>query len=235
MEAIKVLLVEDEVEIRQFTKIILKRNNFEVSECDNGEEAVKLVKSYNPNIVLLDVMLPGIDGFETCRRIREISEEIVVIMLTARREDMDRIMGFEFGADDYIVKPFNPMELLARIKAIMKRVQKTNKKSSIIKFGSLKLDLDSLSFYKNDIVIDLTQRELKLLQTLFENENKALSRDELLDLAWGRDFYGDFKTVDVHIRRLREKIEDNPSNPKYIQTIWGVGYCFRGDKNEKEY
>lgn len=234
MEHTKILIIEDEDEIRQFIKIILKRNNYDVEECTKGQVGINLIKVYNPDIVLLDIMLPDIDGFETCKRIREISEEIVVIMLTAKKEDMDRIMGFEVGADDYVVKPFNPMELLARIRAIMKRVQRTNNDSNIIKVGSLKLDLSSLSFYKNNKSIELTQREFKLMQVFLQNEGKALSRDELLNLAWGIDFYGDFKTVDVHVRRLREKIEENPSEPKYIQTIWGVGYCFRGEKDEKE-
>ncbi|MCY6355922.1 response regulator transcription factor [Clostridium sp. ZS2-4] len=224
----KILVVEDEEAIRSFIKINLIRNKFEVLEADSGEKALDIVKETELDLIILDIMLPGIDGFQVCRRIREINEEIAIVMLTAKTQDMDKIMGFEFGADDYVVKPFNPLELVARIKAIFKRICKNKEEIKEIEKGIFKLDLDRKIFYKDNKPIELTYREFNVMKIFMEKENKALSRDELLNLAWGEDFFGDVKTVDVHIRRIREKIEKNPSKPQFIRTIWGYGYSFKG-------
>lgn len=173
-------------------------------------------------------MLPGMDGFEVCRRLRAESPGTAVIMLTARGQDMDKVMGLELGADDYVVKPFNPLELVARIRAVLRRMQTTPPESSqIICRGPFRLDGKAQRIYKNDQELDLTPREFCLMKIFLANGNRALSRDRLLNLAWGEDFVGDPKTVDVHIRRLREKIEDNPSKPAYIETVWGIGYRWR--------
>ncbi|MCY6960643.1 response regulator transcription factor [Clostridium brassicae] len=224
----RILIVEDEESIRSFVKINLLRNKCNVLEADRGEVALDIIKKNQLDLIILDIMLPGIDGFEVCRLIREMNEDISIIMLTAKTQDMDKIMGFEFGADDYLVKPFNPLELIARIKAIFKRVDKNEKKSHVIEKGIFKLDSDTKTFYKNNEPIELTYREFSVMNVFMKNENRVLTRDELLNLAWGEDFFCDIKTVDVHVRRIREKIEDVPSKPKYIKTVWGYGYTFKG-------
>lgn len=224
----KVLVVEDESSIRKFITINLNRNGFEVLEAENGEIALEMLKNCAAEIVILDVMLPGIDGFEVCQRIREINSDIVIIMLTARGQDMDKIMGLELGADDYMVKPFNPLELIARIRTVLRRSGKNNGESAgIIDFKTLQIDLKSQKFFKNSVEIELTPREFSIITTFMKNPGKAFSRDELLDSVWGKNYFGDIKTVDVHIRRLREKIEDDPSEPQYIKTIWGYGYIWQ--------
>ncbi|ASW44109.1 response regulator transcription factor [Clostridium isatidis] len=221
----KILLIEDEESIRGFLKINLKRNNFEVIEAVNGEEGLNLVRKEKPDIVILDIMLPGIDGFRVCRIIREENRDIGIIMLTAKGQDMDKIMGLEYGADDYIVKPFNPLEVVLRIKAILRRLKEDN--SAVIKIDKYKLDPYSKKFYKDGKEIYLTPKEYLIVKTFMENPNRAFSRDELLDSAWGKDYFGDSKIIDVNIRRIRAKIEDNPSEPKYIETIWGMGYRWK--------
>lgn len=222
---IKSLIVEDELSIRKFIAINLSRNEFEVEEAESGEEALEKFKTFNPQVVVLDVMLPGIDGFEVCQRIREQSKDVIIIMLTAKGQDMDKIMGLEIGADDYMVKPFNPLELMARIRAIVRRTSSSkDKNNSTIKYSDLLIDLKSQRFFKNSIQLDLTPTEFALIKLFLENPGKAFTRDEILNNIWGEDYFGDTKTVDVHIRRLREKIEDIPSVPRYIETVWGVGY-----------
>jgi DNA-binding response OmpR family regulator len=223
----KVLVVEDESHIRGFITVNLSISNFDVIEASSGEEALKLCKSEKPDLVVLDIMLPGIDGYEVCKRIREDYPDIFIIMLTAKGEDMDKIIGLDLGADDYMVKPFNPMELVSRIRAIFRRTRKIDKNSyssSIIINGELKLDKGSYKLYKGEAEIILTHREFSLIKIFMENPEKAFSREEILNFAWGEDFIGEYKTVDVHIRRLREKLEDNPSKPNYIETVWGYGY-----------
>ena len=221
-----ILIVEDEKNIRSFLMINLKRNGYKVCETECGEEAVKIVQENNIDMVLLDLMLPGIDGYETSRRIRQLNQDIGIIMLTAKGQDMDKIMGLEYGADDYIVKPFNPMELILRIKAILRRIG-SNSKDNMIKRGRFLIDTYSKIIKKDDEELELTPTEYLLMKLFLENPMKAFERDQLLDLIWGKDYFGDRKIIDVNIRRLRAKIEDNPSEPKYIETVWGVGYRWK--------
>ncbi|AVP55296.1 DNA-binding response regulator [Clostridium tetani] len=224
----KILLVEDEKSIRGFLKINLKRSGLEVVEAETGEEGIRKAKIEKPSIALLDVMLPGIDGFQVCKELRQEFPSMGIIMLTARTQDMDKIMGLEFGADDYVVKPFNPSELILRIKALLRRINSTDStKENILVSSIFKINTYSQKIYKNEKEIDVTPKEYMILKIFLENEEKAFSRDELLDLVWGYDFVGDPKIVDVNIRRLRAKIEDEPSNPKYIETVWGKGYRWR--------
>ena len=224
----KILIIEDEESIRGFLKINLKRNGYEVIEADNGELGVKLALKEKPAIIILDVMLPGIDGFKVCKIIRNEDEKVGIIMLTAKSQDLDKIMGLEYGADDYIIKPFNPMELLLRIKALLRRISYYEEKKGIIQ-GKFKLDIYAKRIFKNNKEIDLTPKEYSIIKLFIENPNKAFSRDELMDLVWGEDYIGDPKIVDVNIRRLRSKIECSSLNEKFIETIWGFGYRWRDD------
>ena len=224
----KILIIEDEESIRGFLKINLKRNGYEVIEADNGELGVKLALKEKPAIIILDVMLPGIDGFKVCKIIRNEDEKVGIIMLTAKSQDLDKIMGLELGADDYIIKPFNPMELLLRIKALLRRISDYEEKKGIIQ-GKFKLDIYAKRIFKNNKEIDLTPKEYSIIKLFIENPNKAFSRDELMDLVWGEDYIGDPKIVDVNIRRLRSKIECSSLNEKFIETIWGFGYRWRDD------
>lgn len=224
----KILIIEDEESIRGFLKINLKRNEYEVIEADNGELGVKLALKEKPAIIILDVMLPGIDGFKVCKIIRNEDEKVGIIMLTAKSQDLDKIMGLEYGADDYIIKPFNPMELLLRIKALLRRISDYEEKKGIIQ-GKFKLDIYAKRIFKNNKEIDLTPKEYSIIKLFIENPNKAFSRDELMDLVWGEDYIGDPKIVDVNIRRLRSKIECSSLNEKFIETIWGFGYRWRDD------
>ena len=228
----KILIIEDEDSIRGFLKINLNRNGFEVLEPDNGEEGINILELQNPVLVILDVMLPGMNGFEVCKKIREKKDKIGIIMLTAKGQDMDKIMGLEYGADDYMVKPFNPMELLLRIKAILRRIG-GNKENNIIRNGIFTIDSYGKKVFKGGKEIDLTPKEYSLIKLFIENPNKAFSRDELLDLVWGKDYFADSKIIDVNIRRLRSKIEDSSSKEGYIETIWGLGYRWRGEVCEK--
>ena len=224
----KILIIEDEESIRGFLKINLKRNGYEVIEADNGELGVKLALKEKPAIIILDVMLPGIDGFKVCKIIRNEDEKVGIIMLTAKSQDLDKIMGLEYGADDYIIKPFNPMELLLRIKALLRRISDYEEKKGIIQ-GKFKLDIYAKRIFKNNKEIDLTPKEYSIIKLFIENPNKAFSRDELMDLVWGEDYIGDPKIVDVNIRRLRSKIECSSLNEKFIETIWGFGYRWRDE------
>lgn len=224
----KVLIVEDETSIRGFIKINFKRNNFIVIEAGSGEEGIEKASIEQPDIVVLDVMLPGIDGFKTCEILRKKFPDIGIIILTARTQDMDKIMGLEFGADDYMVKPFNPLELIARVNAILRRMDSQSKNNDNILISDIfKVDNSARKVYKRDDELDLTPKEYSLMKIFIENSGKALSRAELLDQVWGYSYLGDTKIVDVNIRRLREKIEDDSSNPKYIETVWGIGYRWR--------
>ncbi len=226
----RILLLEDDDSIRNFTKINLTRNEMEVIEASSGEMALELFEGGgNIDIAILDVMLPGIDGFEVCRSIREKNKEIGIIMLTAKTQDIDKVMGLEFGADDYITKPFSPMELIARVNSLMRRVRLKDDvtEGNTIESGVFKIDLIARKFYKNDQIIELTPTEFLLIKVFVTNPNKALSRDDLLDDVWGENYIGDLKIVDVNIRRLRQKIEDTPSEPDTIETIWGLGYRWK--------
>ena len=194
----KILIIEDEDSIRGFLKINLNRNGFEVLETDNGEEGLNILELQNPVLVILDVMLPGMNGFEVCKKIREKKDKIGIIMLTAKGQDMDKIMGLEYGADDYMVKPFNPMELLLRIKAILRRIG-GNKENNIIRNGIFTIDSYGKKVFKGGKEIDLTPKEYSLIKLFIENPNKAFSRDELLDLVWGKDYFADSKIIDENI------------------------------------
>ncbi|MDY6013238.1 response regulator transcription factor [Clostridium sp.] len=225
----KILLVEDEVSIRGFLKINLLRNDFEVIEAGNGEDGIKKAIEENPDIAILDVMLPGIDGFQVCDKLREKYPDMGIIMLTAKGQDMDKVMGLEYGADDYIVKPFNPLEVVLRVKAILRRLEKnTDVKSNEIVNGPFVINLYSQKITKDGVEIELTPKEYLIMKTFIENPNKAFSRDELLNSIWGCNYFGDPKIIDVNIRRLRAKIEENSSEPKFIETVWGIGYRWRG-------
>ena len=228
----KILIVEDEESIRGFLKINLKRNGYEVIEVDNGEDGIKIAINEKPAIVILDVMLPVIDGFNVCKRIREEEKNIGIIMLTAKSQDIDKITGLEYGADDYIVKPFNPMELLLRIKAILRRIGDEEEKRTIEQ-GRFKIDTYAKKVFKSDKEIDLTPKEYSIIKLFLENPEKAFSRDELMDLIWGENYIADPKIVDVNIRRLRSKIESSSSKQGYIETIWGFGYRWRGEEVEE--
>ncbi|HOQ38348.1 MAG TPA: response regulator transcription factor [Acetivibrio sp.] len=222
----KVLTVEDDNSIRGFLVTILKKNDFIVSEAVTGKEALRKVELEKPEVILLDIMLPDIDGFEVCKKVSQLHPEISIIMLTARGADMDKINGLELGADDYIIKPFNPMEVIARIRAIIRRTNKTDS-SNAIEIDPFKIDFNTQKVYKNGHDLELTPTEFCLMKVFANNINKSLTRDDILNWVWGENYIGDTKTVDVHIRRLRGKIEDDPSNPKYIETVWGHGYMWR--------
>ncbi len=223
----RVLLVEDEESIRKFTKINLEREGFEVLEAETGEKGVELAREHGPDLVILDIMLPGIDGYEVCRILREELPKIGIIMLTAKQQDVDKIMGLESGTDDYMVKPFNPTELVLRIKSLIRRLDIAVKNEDELVDGPFVLDRYSRSFYKNGAEIELTPTELSIISLFMANPGKAFSRNEILDLTWGSDYVGDTKIVDVNIRRIRTKIEDNSSQPIYLETVWGIGYRWK--------
>lgn len=223
-----VLIVEDDDNIRRFVAINLDRAGFKVTEASLGEMALKSLAISRPDVVVLDIMLPDMDGFDFCKKLRDIDPDIVIVFLTALAQDLDKIRGLELGADDYIVKPFNPLELVARIRTILRRTQKVAEpQRKTLQSGSIRLDLDANKLFKHDCIIEVTPKEYQMVKTFLENPDKALSRNELLNLIWGEDFVGDTKTVDVHVRKLREKIEDDGSKPKLIETVWGLGYRWR--------
>jgi DNA-binding response OmpR family regulator len=224
----KVLVVEDEEPIRRFITLNLSAAGYEVGEADTGENALAMLGSFRPDVIVLDLMLPGIGGLEVCRQVREMMPETFVIMLTAKGQDSDKILGLELGADDYMVKPFNPIELTARIKAMLRRSTHFQECNNILVCDDFILDLAANKFLKNQVEIELTPTEFALLKLFMENQDKALERNEILNEVWGENYYGDSKTLDVHIRRLREKLEDNPSAPEYIKTVWGRGYRWQG-------
>ncbi|WP_175412910.1 response regulator transcription factor [Clostridium sp. AWRP] len=224
----KVLIVEDEASIRGFLKINFKRNKFIVIEASTGERALEKARSENPIVTILDVMLPGMDGFKTCEILRREFPKMGIIMLTARSQDTDKIMGFGFGADDYVIKPFNPQELIARVNALLRRIGiQSDSKNEVLVSGEFKIDEGAMKVYRSEQELELTPKEYMLMKIFIENQGKALNRNELLNLVWGYSYPGDAKIVDVNIRRLREKIEENSSKPKYIETVWGVGYRWR--------
>lgn len=226
----KILVVDDEKLIVKGIRFSLEQDGMEVDCAYDGEEAFQKAKEQNYDLILLDVMLPKYTGFEVCQMIREFSD-VPVIMLTAKGDDMDKILGLEYGADDYITKPFNILEVKARIKAILRRAgkQKAEKENeNIILKNDMKIDRQSRRVYVGEKEINLTAKEFDLLELLAMNPDKVYSREELLNIVWGYEYPGDARTVDVHVRRLREKVEPNPSEPMYVYTKWGVGYYFRG-------
>lgn len=225
----KVLVVDDEKLIVKGIRFSLEQDGMEVDCAYDGEEALEMVQAKEYDIVLLDIMLPKLTGLEVCQQIREFST-VPVVMLTAKGDDMDKILGLEYGADDYITKPSNILEVKARIKAIIRRTtpkENVQNKSQVIEAGNLVLDCESRRVNVDGKEINLTAKEFDVLELLVQNPQKVYSRENLLNIVWGYEYLGDVRTVDVHIRRLREKIEANPSEPKYVHTKWGVGYYFQ--------
>ncbi|MBR5203067.1 MAG: response regulator transcription factor [Clostridia bacterium] len=227
-----VLIAEDEASIRDFVVINLKRSGYEVIEASNGEEAIEKFNSFSEQIdvVILDIMMPVVDGLEVCKYIREKNKRVGIIMLTARTQEMDKVTGLMVGADDYVTKPFSPSELMARIDAIYRRVSLTidetveKNPNSAISLNEFVLDLRSHTLTKNGEPVELTQVEFQIMEFFFSNPNVALERNEILKFVWGNSYFGDEKVVDVNVHRLRNKIEDEPSQPKHLTTVWGMGY-----------
>ena len=226
----KILVLEDEIGIRSFVSINLKREGYEIIEAGTGAEAIEKINENNDiSIALLDVMLPDMSGIEVCKYIRQKFDQVGIIMLTAKAQEEDKLEGFISGADDYIVKPFSIKELLVRVAALLRRVKKEESSMKLNKIVSdpFELDLDKRKLFKNGKEIELTPTEFSIVKYLMVNAKQSLSRDQILTEVWGNNYLYDFKIVDVNIRRIRNKIEDDPAKPKYIQTIWGYGYCFR--------
>ena len=222
----KVLVLEDESSIRGFIVINLRRAGYEVVEAETGEEALqKLHEHPDTRVCLLDIMLPGIDGFEVCRRIRATNTKIGIIMLTARSQEMDKVTGLMTGADDYVTKPFSPAELIARVDALLRRSgEAAPSRSAELLQPPFLLNTDNRTLEKDGVRIKLTQLEYSIVKLFMENRGKALSREAILDAIWGKGYFGELKIVDVNVRRLRLKIEDDAQEPKYISTVWGYGY-----------
>ena len=226
----RVLVVDDEKLIVKGIRFSLEQDGMEVTCAYDGEEALTFAREQQFDIILLDIMLPKLSGFEVCQQIREFSN-VPIIMLTAKGDDMDKILGLEYGADDYITKPFNILEVKARIKAIIRRTAKQDKKADTagrIQAGDMTIERDNRRVYIEGREINLTAKEFDVLELLATHPNQVYSREKLLTMVWGADYPGDARTVDVHIRRLREKVETNSSEPKYVHTKWGVGYYFKG-------
>ncbi len=232
MENNKVLILDDEDSIRQFMKINLEYQGYQTVETASGEEAVRVFEQEDPAVAILDVMLPGISGFEVCQTIREKSPKTGIIMVSAKSQDIDKILGLERGADDYIIKPFNPQELILRVRSLMRRVNLTSvekeaNSSQNIKDGPFTLNLYSKSFYKEEKEIDVTPTEFAILKNFIQNKGKAMTRDEIMEATWGENYSNDTKIVDVNIRRIRAKIEKDPAKPQFIETVWGTGYRWK--------
>jgi len=230
-----IFAVEDEAHIQQLIKYNLEGAGYRVSTFDSGEDLLNETKNTIPDLFLLDIMLPGIDGLDVCRRLRQDARtrNVPIIMLTAKGEEFDKVLGLELGADDYITKPFSVRELIARVKAIFRRVGSlVPVDSEIIKYDDITIDCSRREVYKNGKLLDMPLKEFELLKLLVQNKGKVLSREMLLDKVWGYDYYGETRTVDVHIRYLRQKIEDDDKNPVYIETVRGIGYRFN-DRNGK--
>ena len=226
----KILVAEDEAAIREFIVINLKRSGYTVTEAENGVQALALYNAADGDfdVVLLDIMMPEMDGIEVCKRLREKSSSLGIIILTAKTEEMDKVTGLLVGADDYVTKPFSPAELMARVDAVHRRVVMNSgdkvESKKVLELGEFVLDLRSRTLTKNGKLIDLTQVEFQIMEYFFNNPGAALARNDILKGVWGDSYYGEEKIVDVNIRRLRMKIEDTPSNPKHLMTIWGLGY-----------
>ena len=226
----KILVVDDEALLVKGIRFNLQNDGYEVITGCDGQEAVELAQSQNPDLIVLDVMMPRMDGLEACSKIREFSD-VPIILLTAKADDMDKLLGFDQGADDYLTKPFNILELKARIRALLRRsgaaaAVKEAPRNELVG-GSIRLDLDARNAYRGDQLADLTAKEFDVIEHLMRNPNRVFSRENLLDTIWAYEYRSDIRTVDVHIRRLREKLEDNPAEPKHIITKWGVGYYFK--------
>jgi len=223
----KILVVDDEALLVKGIRFNLQNDGYDVITGSDGLQAVQLAKNESPDLIILDVMMPEMDGLTACARIREFSQ-VPIILLTAKVQDMDKLMGFEQGADDYITKPFNILELKARVRALLRRAKISHlEKTELLEYGTIALDLQARNAYKNGVLVDLTAKEFDVIELLMRNPNRVYSRENLLDILWAYEYRSDIRTVDVHIRRLREKLEENPAEPQYIVTKWGVGYYFR--------
>lgn len=223
----KILVVDDEELLVKGIRFNLQNDGYEVISGTNGLEAVQLMQSHKPDLVILDIMMPIMDGLTACARIREFSD-VPIILLTAKTEDIDKLIGFDQGADDYLTKPFNVLELKARIRALLRRtVSQENTNRSILTIGEISLDLNARNAYHSGVLANLTAKEFDVIEYLMRNPNHVYARETLLDTIWAYEYRSDIRTVDVHIRRLREKLEDDPADPKYIMTKWGVGYYFK--------
>ena len=225
----KILVVDDEVLLVKGIRFNLQNEGYEVITGSDGQDAIDQVRDQQPDLVVLDVMMPNMDGLTACRKIREFSD-VPIIMLTAKTDDMDKLIGFDHGADDYLTKPFNILELKARIRAILRRTSRPEAEKpqvNSLTIGNIRLDLDARNAYKGEQLADLTAKEFDVIEFLMRNPNRVYSREALLDTIWAYEYRSDIRTVDVHIRRLREKLEENPAEPRYILTKWGVGYYFR--------
>ena len=222
----KILVVDDEELLVKGIRFNLQNDGYEIITGSNGVEAVEMAKQNTPDLIILDVMMPEMDGMTACARIREFSN-VPIILLTAKTDDMDKLMGFENGADDYVTKPFNILELKARVRALLRRAgTKTETSSPTLSIGNITLDLNARNAYRDGVLADLTAKEFDVIEFLMRNPNRVYSREALLDTIWAYEYRSDIRTVDVHIRRLREKLEENPADPQYIMTKWGVGYYF---------
>ena len=229
----RILFAEDERELSNALTVILRHNNYSVDAVYDGQEALNYLQAGNYDCAILDIMMPKMDGFEVCREIRKTSN-VPVIMITARGEDFEKIMGLDIGADDYIVKPFSPGEVMARVRAILRRITRTDgQKQQVYSFDNLNINLDDYVVLINKQIVSLTKKEIELLWTLATNKNKVFSRDNLLNSLWGYDYFGDNRTVDSHIKRLRAKLDEFAHDSWDIKTIWGVGYKFEGKLNEE--
>ena len=223
----KILVVDDEDLLVKGIRFNLQNDGYDVITGSNGLEAIQLMQSQQPDLIVLDVMMPEMDGLTACAQIREFSN-VPIILLTAKAEDMDKLIGFDQGADDYLTKPFNILELKARIRALLRRSAQPNEiTSNKLSIGSITLDLDGLNAYRSGVQVDLTAKEFDVIEFLMRNPNRVYSREALLDTVWVYEYRSDIRTVDVHIRRIREKLEENPADPQYIMTKWGVGYYFK--------
>ena len=222
----KILIVDDEKLLVKGIKFNLEQDGYEIETAYDGEEALKLARDKSLSLMILDLMLPKIDGLTVCQKVREFSN-VPIIMLTAKTEDMDKILGLEYGADDYLTKPFNILELKARIKAIIRRSSAAGTEKTTVRAGDVELDYNLRRIRIGDRSMELTSKEFDLCELFVSNPGKVYSRENLLDIIWGYDYPGDIRTVDVHVRRLREKIEPNAASPRYILTKWGVGYYFK--------
>ncbi len=228
----KILILDDEDPIRQFMKINLDYQGYQTVEAASGEEALRIFDEENPAVAILDIMLPGISGYEVCEKIREKSPMTGIIMVSAKSQDIDKILGLEKGADDYIIKPFNPQELILRVKSLMRRVNlnpagDSGEEVKSLSDGPFTLDIYSKTFFKDDREIDVTPTEFTILEYFIKNKGKAMTRDEIMKETWGDNYSNDTKIVDVNIRRIRAKIEENPAKPEFIETVWGTGYRWK--------
>ncbi|WP_097025577.1 response regulator transcription factor [Clostridium peptidivorans] len=223
----KIIIVDDEEHIRELLKFNLENSGYSTIYADNGIDALKLIKSERPQLILLDLMIPGMDGYDVCKEVRKDNNVSTtpIIMITAKGEEFDKVLGLELGADDYITKPFSIREILARVKAVLRRTSVQNIDKSY-KFGNVIIDLEKHEVIKDNLKVELTLKEFELLEVLIRNKGRVLTRDFLLDKIWGYEYVGETRTVDVHIRHLRQKIEENDKNPQFIETIRGVGYRF---------